>query len=219
MRIHKEGKNILVIGFVILIVINLVAIDNYNLIPNQRYSFLIASSLVYAWMFFFFRDPNRNIQIDDRVVLAPADGKVLKVEELYEEEYFKGPCLKVSVFMSPFSVHVNRFPISGKIVFFKYHPGKNLLAFHPKSSTKNERTTVVVESEKGVQILFRQIAGFLAKRVKFYYKEGDEIEQGSECGFIKFGSQVDIYLPQNTLIMVKEGEYLKGGVSILAQIG
>lgn len=218
MRIHREGRNILIVGLIILIALNWITIHSYDLVAERRYALLVISSAIYGWMFYFFRDPNRDIQVDDSVVLAPSDGRVIRIEELVEDEYFKGKCIKVSVFMSPFNVHVNRFPISGKIVFYRYHPGKNLVAFHPKASTKNERTTVVVEHDKGFQILFRQIAGFLAKRIKFYYNEGDEIEQGSECGFIKFGSQVDVYFPFNADIKVREGQVLKGGVSIIAEI-
>jgi phosphatidylserine decarboxylase len=151
-------------------------------------------------------------------VLCPADGKVVVIEETEEPEFLKDKRIQVSVFMSPVNVHVNRNPISGVVKYFKYHPGKYLVAWHPKSSTENERTTVVTENKVGQQVLFRQIAGALARRIVWYVKEGDKVEQGEQFGFIKFGSRVDVFLPLGSKINVEIGEVVKGGTTILAEL-
>jgi phosphatidylserine decarboxylase len=155
---------------------------------------------------------------NDKHIICPADGKVVVIEETEETEYLKDKRIQVSVFMSPINVHVNRNPISGIVKYFMYHPGKFLVAWHPKSSTENERTTVVIENDKGVSVLFRQIAGALARRIVCYSKEGETAEQGEEFGFIKFGSRVDIFLPLGTEIKVGLGEVVKGGVTVLAHL-
>ena len=164
----------------------------------------------------FFRDPSRTFNLDDNKIICPADGKVVVIEETTETEYFKDKRIQVSVFMSPINVHINRNPISGVVKYFKYHPGLYLVAWHPKSSTENERTTVVVEHKNGKQILFRQIAGALARRIVWYVKENDKVNQTEQFGFIKFGSRVDIYLPVGTTINVKIDEVVKGGQTVLA---
>src|SRR5690606_33133492 len=151
-------------------------------------------------------------------VLAPADGKVVVIEETEETEYFKARRKQISIFMSPVNVHVNRSPVSGTVSFFKYHPGKYLVAWHPKSSTENERTTVAVRTENGVEVLFRQIAGALARRIKWYVQEGQTIEQGQEFGFIKFGSRVDIFLPLDAVVKVQVGDITKGGRTVIAEL-
>lgn len=165
----------------------------------------------------FFRNPLRNTVINDNHVIAPADGKVVVIEEVEEPEYFKDKRRQVSIFMSPINVHVNRNPISGIVKYAKYHPGKYLVAWHPKSSTENERTTVVIANSKA-EVLFRQIAGALAKRIVYYVKEGQQVEQGSEMGFIKFGSRIDIYLPLSATINVQLEQKTRGGETVVATL-
>jgi phosphatidylserine decarboxylase len=164
----------------------------------------------------FFRNPKRNTQIDDNHIIAPVDGKVVVIEEVYEGEYFKDNRLQVSIFMSPINVHVTRYAINGKINFSKYHPGKYLVAWHPKASTENERTTVVIESRNFGEILYRQIAGALARRIVNYAQEGMMVKQGTDAGFIKFGSRVDLYLPLGTKINVSLNQKAVGGETIIA---
>ena len=218
MRIHKEGKNILLGTLFVLLSTHLVFVK-YSTIAHRNYTlFATMSTLLYAWMIYFFRNPRRVISLQSEGVLSPADGQIIFIQKVYEDEYLQESRIKVSIFMSPFNVHVNRNPISGVVKFFKYHPGKYLVAWHPKSSTKNERTTVVIEHKKGTKILFRQIAGFIARRIKFYPLEGDQVQQGSECGFIKFGSRADIFLPLDAKIKVTLGEKVKGGISVLAEL-
>jgi len=166
----------------------------------------------------FFRVPGRNVIISAGSVISPADGKVVVIEEVEEPEYFKGKRIQVSVFMSPVNVHVNWTPVAGTAVYSKYHPGKYLVAWHPKSSTENERTTMVLRTENGKEVLFRQIAGALARRICFYAKDGKKYQQGEEFGFIKFGSRVDIFLPLDAKINVTIGQKVKGKLTTIAQI-
>lgn len=166
----------------------------------------------------FFRNPSIKPTLGENLVISPADGKVVVIEEVMETEYFNEKRLQVSVFMSPFNVHVNRNPVGGIVKYFKYHPGKYLVAWHPKSSTENERTTTVIENKQHVQVLFRQIAGALAKRIVWYVKEGQPVQQAGEMGFIKFGSRVDIYLPLDAKVKVELNQVVKGGRTILAEI-
>jgi len=180
---------------------------------------LIASLGGILFVMAFFRNPKRKLFMEERAIIAPADGRVVVVEETYEGEYFKDRRLQVSIFMSVKNVHVNRTPITGQVKYFKYHPGKYLLAWHPKSSTDNERTTFVIEDEDdNVEILMRQIAGTVARRIRFYVEEGDEVTQGSEFGFIKFGSRVDLFLPLDSVVEVAPGEKVKGGQTVIARI-
>ena len=165
----------------------------------------------------FFRNPKRNTQLNEQQVISSVDGKVVVIEEVEEPEFFKGKRRMVSVFMSPLNVHVTRYPISGEVVYSKYHPGKYLVAWHPKASEENERTTVVVKNEVLGEVLYRQIAGALAKRIVNYAKEGDKAIQGADAGFIKFGSRVDIYLPLDAKIKVSLGQKVKGGIDIIAE--
>jgi phosphatidylserine decarboxylase len=176
-----------------------------------------ASVIIFLLVLQFFRNPIFTITTDDKHVIAPADGKVVVIEETTEEEFLKDRRIQISIFMSPVNVHVNRTPVKGVVEFFKYHAGKYLVAWHPKSSTENERTTMVVKTPSGVPVLVRQIAGAVARRIKWYVTEGQSLEQGEEFGFIKFGSRVDIFLPLGTKILVKEGDKTKGGRTILAQ--
>jgi phosphatidylserine decarboxylase len=218
MTIHKEGRKLLFFLLLILAVINVLVI---YLAPGEEKVhtiFLIMSILFYLLILQFFRNPRIEITAHDKHVLAPADGKVVVIEEVVDKEYFNVPRRQISIFMSPVNVHVNRSPVSGVIKYFKYHPGQYLVAWHPKSSTDNERTTVVVEMEDGVQVLFRQIAGALARRIKWYVQEGQPIEQGGEFGFIKFGSRVDILLPLDAEVKVAIGDKVKGGRTVIAEL-
>ncbi|MEN9447258.1 MAG: hypothetical protein RJA25_548, partial [Bacteroidota bacterium] len=176
----------------------------------------LVALLFYIIILQFFRNPNRSIIANDNQIVAPVDGKVVVIEEVFEPEYFKDKRLQVSIFMSPINVHVTRYAVSGLVKFSKYHPGKFLVAWHPKASTENERTTVVIESKVFGEILYRQIAGALAKRIVNYAEEGTQVVQGTDAGFIKFGSRVDLYLPLGTKINVKLNEVAKGNKTIIA---
>lgn len=204
--------------FTLLFIVGLVVLLHV-IWPEQGYGHYIVYGIlgiVFLIVLQFFRSPRRHITIDDQKVISAADGKVVVIEKTIENEYFKDERIQVSVFMSPINVHVNRYPVSGTIDFFKYHPGKYLVAWHPKSSTENERTTVVIGTRSHGQILLRQIAGALARRVVCYSKEGENVVQGSEMGFIKFGSRVDFFLPLDAKIEVKIGDKVKGGKTVLA---
>ncbi len=215
MKIHKEGHKIL-IGLVLsLIGINLLV---FWLIPKALLIVSIISFIVFLLVLQFFRNPTREILIaDNNLIYAPADGKIVTIEETEEGEYFNDKRLQVSIFMSPTNVHVNRNPISGTVNYFKYHPGKYLVAWHPKSSTENERTTVVIDSGEE-EILLRQIAGAVAKRIVNYVEIGDQVEQGDEMGFIKFGSRVDLFLPLDAKVEVSIGQKVKGNKTVIAKI-
>ncbi|MFD2543676.1 phosphatidylserine decarboxylase family protein [Lacinutrix gracilariae] len=214
---HKEGYKIIAITFIIVV-------GSYLLIDalialNWLKTLLFAVVGIFLILILqFFRNPKRNTVNNDNQVLSPVDGKVVVIEEVFEKEYFKEKRLQVSVFMSPINVHVTRYPINGKVVFSKYHPGKYLVAWHPKASEENERTTVVVESNSYGKVLYRQIAGALAKRIVNYAKVGDTAIQGSDSGFIKFGSRVDLFLPLDTNIKVSLNQKVRGGESIIAEI-
>jgi phosphatidylserine decarboxylase len=178
----------------------------------------IVSTVVLLAFVSFFRIPFRNFNLDDNKIIAPADGRVVVIEQVQENEYFKDKRIQVSIFMSPANVHVNRSPVSGVVKYQKYHPGKYLVAWHPKSSEKNERNTVVIENESGVEILIRQIAGKLARKIRYYVEEGDEIAQSNEFGFIKFGSRVDLFLPVGTTIDVDLKQKVKGGITVIGTL-
>ena len=215
--IHREGFTI-ILSTLAICVSGAFFIHQY-LPAGKWYSYLLYGilSVILVLVLQFFRNPGRQTPVDARHIMSPADGKVVIVEEVEEPEYFKGKRLQISVFMSPLNVHVNRSPVTGTVRYYRYHPGNYLVAWHPKSSTLNERTTVVVEAEKGQPVLFRQIAGALARRIVCYVKEGDRVTQGSEYGFIKFGSRVDVYLPPGTLARVKPGDVVIGGETVLAE--
>lgn len=216
MTFHKEGYTSLALAILFIFVINAVA-DYYDALPIIKWFVYLLSAFVFIVIVQFFRSPKKVIQLQDGVILCPADGKVVVIEETEETEYFHDRRLQVSIFMSPTNVHVNRNPISGIVSYFKYHPGKFLVAWHPKSSTENERTTVVVKSNNGVEILFRQIAGALARRIVWYVKDNDPVIQGSEFGFIKFGSRVDLFLPLDSEIHVNIGDKVVGGKTIIGR--
>lgn len=178
----------------------------------------VVSLVLFGLIVQFFRIPKRPLTVHDTQVIAPADGTVVVIEETEENEYFKARRRQVSIFMSPLNVHINRNPVSGVVRYFKYFPGKYLVAWHPKSSTENERTTIVIQANNGSEILFRQIAGAVARRIRWYVKEGQPVEQGQEMGFIKFGSRVDVYLPLDAEVKVAIGDRMKGGVTVLAEL-
>lgn len=218
MTFHKEGYTSLAITVLFIFVLNFLVSFYLPEAHVVKWIVYILSFLLFATIVQFFRSPILHIKAEESQVLCPADGKVVVIEETEETEFFKDRRIQLSVFMSPVNVHVNRNPISGVIKYFKYHPGKYLVAWHPKSSTENERTTVVTENSEGTQILFRQIAGALARRIVWYVKEGDVVEQGQQFGFIKFGSRVDIFLPLGTRINVELNQVVKGGRTVLAEL-
>lgn len=217
MTLHREGYKYITIATVVFI---LVAWANYSFFADIWWLYWLIQTvffLLWLWIVWFFRIPNRTFSEGDQYIVAPADGKVVVIEETFEPEYFKDKRLQVSIFMSPLNVHVNRSPINGTVRYMRYHPGKYLVAWHPKSSTENERTTVVVGNER-VTLLMRQIAGALARRICYYVKEGQPIRQNEEFGFIRFGSRVDIFFPLGTQIDVKIGQIVQGGMTVLAKI-
>ncbi len=218
MSIHKEGRTLL---FVLLVVFFLLNYLIYYFFPGQTLlqNVVIGASLIfYLIILQFFRSPTVKTEVNEKHIIAPADGKVVVIEETVENEYFNDKRKQISIFMSPINVHVNRSPIAGMVKFFKYHAGKYLVAWHPKSSTENERTTVVVEKPDGTQILFRQIAGALARRIKCYVKEGDRLSQGGEFGFIKFGSRVDLFLPLDAEVTVNIDDKTTAGKTVIAKL-
>ena len=212
--IHKEGYRIILTTIIILIALNY-AVSSFA-IEWLNTIFIIASLIFMFLILQFFRNPVRKVEASENEVVAPADGKVVVIEEVEETEYFKDKRLQVSIFMSPINVHVNRYPINGKVQYAKYHPGKYLVAWHPKSSTENERTTVVVENDK-IAVLFRQIAGALARRIVMYSKENDTAKKGEDFGFIKFGSRVDLFFPIGTKINVELDQVVKGNKTVIAR--
>ena len=217
MTIHKEGRTLLFILLIIFAALGYLA---------QRFlgegiwlNIIIGVCLAfYLIVLQFFRNPSVTIVRNDKHIIAPADGKVVVIEETTETEYLKDRRIQVSIFMSPVNVHVNRMPAGGTISFCKYHPGKYLVAWHPKSSTENERTSIAVRMANGTEVLFRQIAGALARRICWYVKEGQTIAQGEEFGFIKFGSRVDLFLPLDAKIKVENGQKTTGGVTVIAEL-
>ena len=213
---HKEGQTIIFVS--LIIVGSLFLVMDFIGIPWLVKTLQIGLLIVFILILQFFRNPKRNTQIDDAHVVSPVDGKVVVIEEVQESEYFKDKRLQVSVFMSPTNVHVTRYPIGGKVLFSKYHPGKYLVAWHPKSSEKNERTTVVVENSKFGKVLYRQIAGFLARRIVNYAKKDQNVVQGNDAGFIKFGSRVDLFLPLGTKLDIKLNQKVRGGETVIAKL-
>lgn len=216
-RIHKEGFKPLFITLVLLVALYLglsYVIDIAWILD----SILILSIIFYALVLQFFRNPVRHMQADPYNIIAPADGKVVVIDEVEEEEYFLGKRRQISIFMSPLNVHVNRYPVGGKITYAKYHPGKFLVAWHPKSSTLNERTTVVIHGEKTGEILYRQIAGALARRIIMYAKPNMLAKQGADSGFIRFGSRVDVFVPLDMKVLVEKEQVVKGGITVLATV-
>lgn len=215
-KIHREGYKILLTVGISLFIINLLV---QALVPQKSIGLILmaVSAIVFLFTAMFFRHPSRLLNNHDKHFISPADGKVVVIEEVFEKEYFNEKRLQVSVFMSPTNVHVNRHPISGTIEYAKYHPGKYLVAWHPKSSELNERNTIVIKNDD-TDLLLRQIAGKFARKIVSYATPGEEVTQGSELGFIKFGSRVDLFLPIGTQIDVKLNQKVKGGVTVLASL-
>ena len=211
---HKEGFKIIIVTFLLTSVISIFSeyyIESYIL----RKPIQITSLFILILILQFFRNPKRKTKLDKNHIIAPADGKIVIIKEVLEEEYFKEKKLQVSIFMSPLNVHVTRYPISGKVVFSKYHPGKYLVAWHPKSSILNERTSIVVKNDSVGEILYRQIAGALARRIVNYAKKDINVIQGEDAGFIKFGSRIDLFLPVKSNVNVSIGQKVKGGITVI----
>ncbi len=214
---HKEGHKIILITFV-FVVVSVLLVDNFINSSWLQITLQVGLIILLILILQFFRNPKRQTRLNDNQVLAPVDGKVVVIEEVLENEYFNDKRIQVSMFMSPINVHVTRYPIGGNVVFSKYHPGKYFVAWHPKSSEENERTTVVIENETYGKVLYRQIAGAMARRIVNYAEQNDSIKQGEDSGFIKFGSRVDLFLPLDTTIKVKLNQKVRGGESIIAEI-
>ena len=210
---HKEGFNIIIISFFVTVIFGVLSeylIESKNLKTALQVVILIILILVLQ----FFRNPNRPVLGKKDLLVSPVDGKIVSISEIYEDEYFNDKRLQISIFMSPINVHVTRFPVSGKIIYSKYHPGKYLVAWHPKSSKLNERTTIVIENQFLGKVMYRQIAGTVARRIVNYAIENQTAVQGEDAGFIKFGSRVDIFLPPDTKLKIKNGQKVKGGITL-----
>jgi len=216
MTLHKEGRSIVALLFVVLSATNLLVYFLISTNPFVTYILGTASFLIFLFVVRFFRKPTRVLITDDNTIYAPADGTVMVIEETNEDEYFKDKRIQVSIFMSVWNVHINWFPITGIVKYFKYHPGKFLVARLPKSSTENERTSVVIEDKNKRQILVRQIAGIIARRIICYAKEENQVNQNTEMGFIRFGSRVDVFLPLDAKIQVKLGQKTTGTQTVVA---
>lgn len=215
--IHREGYKIIVVTFLVLAAFNL-AFHYSNLLPYKGLYLLMGLSIAFfLFIAYFFRKPRRAMITDAQCIVAPCDGKIVTIEETHEVEYFNEKRLLVSIFMSPSNVHINWNPISGIVKYVKYHPGKYLVAYNPKSSTHNERNTLVIEDD-GVEVLVRQVAGVLARRIVHYVEEGQQVMQGAEFGFIKFGSRIDLYLPLDAQVEVNLKQKVRGGKTIIARM-
>ena len=213
---HKEGHTIILI-FLFAVTADILLLE-YILDDGLIKIILQSVSIVILLLILqFFRNPVRNTIINEKHIISPVDGKVVNIEKVYEKEYFKDERLQVSIFMSPFNVHVTRYPISGKVKFSKYHPGEYLVAWHPKSSEKNERTTIVLENKVVGKILYRQIAGALARRIVNYAEVGENVTQGKDAGFIKFGSRVDLFLPVDSILNIEINQHVRGGEDIISK--
>lgn len=217
MQIHKEGRSLLSFLLIILLLIN-IGLKYFDVHEQIIYLSYLTCSIIFLLVLQFFRSPTININANVNHVLAPADGKVVVIEKTKETEYLQEERIQISIFMSPLNVHINRNPVGGMIKYFKYHAGKYHVAWHPKSSTDNERTTIVYELNNGVRILTRQIAGAIARRIVYYISESEEVNQGQEFGFIKFGSRVDVFIPLDAKINVEIGQKTKGGKTVLADL-
>lgn len=213
---HKEGFKIIIVALFVTIGLSILA-NNFAPYPVARNGILILLLIVLLSILQFFRNPKRKFELHPDQVLSPVDGKVVVLEEVFEKEFFNEKRLQVSIFMSPINVHVTRYPVGGKIIYNKYHPGKYLVAWNPKASEENERTTVVVKNKTFGDVLYRQIAGAMAKRIVNYAEINQEVIQATDSGFIKFGSRVDVFLPLDAKIKVRLNEKVKGGISIIAE--
>lgn len=217
MKLHREGKNIIRNSFFIVALLAFALLYFGPYIWWYQVPISIAAIVFYILIIRFFRVPNREFISKDGHIMSPADGKIVIIQEVFEDEYIKEKCLQISVFMSPYNVHINWFPFKGKVRYYKYHPGKYLVAWHPKSSLLNERTSVCIENENKQLVMLRQIAGAVARRIVCYAKVGQEVKQNDEVGFIKFGSRVDLYLPINAKPLVSIDQKVVGGRTVLAK--
>ncbi|MGC4128953.1 MAG: phosphatidylserine decarboxylase family protein [Bergeyella sp.] len=215
MKLHKESKGTIIVATIAIAIIGFLAI---YFLKGWSLAVIIPLLILYGLVFWFFRVPNRDILEHKENIIAPVDGKVVMIKEVEENEVLNGKAIQVSIFMSPLNVHICRYPVSGKVFYKKYHPGRYLVAWHEKSSTDNERTTVAIEAENQHKIVFRQIAGYVARRIVFYCNEGDEAKAGHEFGFIKFGSRMDVFLPLDTEILCKIGDKTTGGLDVIAKL-
>ena len=213
---HKEGFNLIILFF-ILVATDVIMLEVLFDDSSSLKSILqIFSLIIFVFILWFFRNPKRNIIKNPELILSPADGKVIEIKEVDELEYFNDKKIQISIFLSPLDIHVNRYPVSGEILYSKYHKGEYLVAWHPKSSDKNERTTVVIKNKKFGEVMYRQIAGSVARRIVNYAKVNSNVEQGEDSGFIKFGSRVDLFLSKDLNLKIKVGDKVKGGLSIIA---
>ena len=213
---HKEGFNLIILFF-ILVATDVIMLEVLFDDSSSLKSILqIFSLIIFVFILWFFRNPKRNIIKNPELILSPADGKVIAIKEVDELEYFNNKKIQISIFLSPLDIHVNRYPVSGEILYSKYHKGEYLVAWHPKSSDKNERTTVVIKNKKFGEVMYRQIAGSVARRIVNYAKVNSNVEQGEDSGFIKFGSRVDLFLSKDLNLKIKVGDKVKGGLSIIA---
>lgn len=217
MKIHKEGYTTIVLTILILSIINFLIYKYFPLLILQII-IVLASTILFYLILHFFRNPVRNVEINNNHIIAPSDGKLVVVEDVFENEFLKEDCTQLSIFMSPLNVHKQWYPVNGKIIYSKNHKGKYLVAWHPKSSLENERSTIVIETEQSHKILFRQIAGAVARRICNYSKEGVIVNQKMEAGFIKFGSRIDVFIPKKAKIKVSLNDIIIGGKTILAEI-
>ena len=217
MTIHREGNTILTVTAIILILINCFFFFYLDVSDVAGIIALVCSLILFFFFLQFFRFPKREYSFNENYIIAPADGKVVVIEQITDTEFFKDKRIQISIFMSPLNVHVNWYPVSGRIKYLRYNFGKYLVAWHPKASTENERTVIVIEKENKVAVMVKQIAGFLAKRIVYYPHEGDMIRQCSQLGFIKFGSRVDILLPPDAKVFVRLNEKVTGGVTVLGE--
>lgn len=215
MKLHRESSGTIIVATVIIAVLSFLAV---HFLKIWSLVVIVPLLVVYGLVFWFFRVPKREIGDHVENVIAPVDGKVVMIKEVEEGEFLKEKAIQLSIFMSPLNVHICRYPVSGKVVYKKYHPGKYLVAWHEKSSELNERTTVAVESLTNQKVVFRQIAGYVARRIVFYCNEGDTAKAGHEFGFIKFGSRMDVFLPLDTEILCKIGDKTKGGINVIAKM-
>lgn len=218
MTIHREGRRLLVIVFVVLLILNLTVAGVWPAADVFRSILLFASAFLFLFFLQFFRVPRIDAPLGNDLVLSPANGKVVVIEPTMVDEFIEERRIQISIFMRVFDVHNNRHPVSGTVRYMAYHPGRYLVAWHPKSSAENERTTVVYETVHGILLPLRQIAGVLARRIKYYVSEGDKAVQGQEFGFIKFGSRLDVFLPLDSEVLVKNGDIVKGGKTVLARL-
>tara|TARA_B100000678_G_scaffold145318_1_gene121368 strand:- start:1876 stop:2523 length:648 start_codon:yes stop_codon:yes gene_type:complete len=213
---HKEGFSLIILFFILVsadVVMLEVLFDDSS---SFKSILQIFSLLIFVFILWFFRNPKRNIIKNPELILSPADGKVISIKEVNELEYFKDKKLQISIFLSPLDIHVNRYPVSGEVLYSKYHKGNYLVAWHPKSSEKNERSTIVIKNKKFGEVMYRQIAGAVARRIVNYAKVNSNVEQGDDSGFIKFGSRVDLFLSKDSNLKIKVGDKVKGGLTIIA---